>query len=135
MRERESEGARIVAGHDEHGARRRSGENTDGRNDKMRPYLDSKCLAKGWRLKHGTRWSCWHDRLENGAVMATVALLLGGREGRRARARNGLSTASPHSSPRCGPTDRANADVLPPCGAHGLWSVGHRRLRGRGHQS
>ena len=29
------------------------------------------------------------------------------------RARNGLSTASSHASPSCGPTGRANADVRP----------------------
>ena len=70
MRERESDGAQIVAGHDEHGARWRSGENTGGGNGKMRPYLDSKCFSKGWRLKRETRQSCWRDRLENGAAMA-----------------------------------------------------------------
>ena len=69
-RERESKGAQIVAGHSKHGARRCSDENTGGRNSKMRPYLDSKCLAKGWRLKCGTRHSYWCDRLENGAAMA-----------------------------------------------------------------
>ena len=60
-RERESKGAKIVAGHDEHGARRHSSENTDGGNDNIRPYLDSKCLAKEWKLKHGTRRSYWRD--------------------------------------------------------------------------
>ena len=61
-----------MAGHGEHGARRCFGENTDGGNGKMRPYLDSKFLAKGWRLKRGTRRSCWHDRLENGAAMVVL---------------------------------------------------------------
>ena len=61
-----------MAGHGEHVARWRSGENTGGGNGKMRPYVDSKCLAKGWRFKHGTRQSCWHDQLENGVALAAL---------------------------------------------------------------
>ena len=77
-REIKNEKARIGVGHDEHGARWRSSEITGGGNGKMRPYLDSKCLAKGWILKRGTRQSCRHDRLENGAA---TAVQRGGKAG------------------------------------------------------
>ena len=115
-----------MAGHGKHGAQWCSGEITGGGNSKMRSYLDSKCLAKWWRLKHGTRWSYWHDRLENGAAMAVsecskthggdgndgaAAWQVRGKASESERARNGLSTMSPHFSPRCGPTSRANADI------------------------
>ena len=72
MRERKNEKARTGVGHDEHGARWRSSEITGGGNGKMRPYLDSKCLAKGWILKRGTRQSYRNDRLENGAATAVL---------------------------------------------------------------
>ena len=33
---------------------------------------------------------------------------------------------------RAGLTGRANAGVLPSCGGHGLWTIGHYRARRRG---
>ena len=63
-----------------------------------------------------------------------AAWLARGKASESERARNGLSTASPHSSPRYVPIGWANADVLPPHSTRCLWPVGHRRVRGCGHQ-
>ena len=88
-----------------------------------------------WRLKHGTRWSYWHDRLENGAVMTVSehggsmamarrhgAALCSGAGERRARRESEMERAAEvHGlSFRTGLPGRADASVRLPCGTHGL---------------